>query len=97
MKEKEILNIIYDSLDDLNQMNPDNKLDKKQDTQLYGKNGKLDSLGLVNLILSIEDKLYEKTTSKISLADDKAFSESSSPFHDIKSLVNFIDKKINDL
>ena len=96
MKEKEILDIIYASIDEFNQINSDIKLEKNKDTQLYSKKGKLDSLGLVNLILAIEDKLYEKTAIKISLADDKAFSESSSPFFDVKSLEQFIHKKIDE-
>ena len=50
MKEKEILDIIYASIDEFNQINSDIKLEKNKDTQLYSKKGKLDSLGLVNVM-----------------------------------------------
>jgi acyl carrier protein len=60
-------------------------------TNIYGEKGNFDSLGLVNLIVEIEDKVYKKFNKKIVLADEKAMSRKHSPFKDVQSLVNYIE------
>jgi acyl carrier protein len=50
----------------------------------------LDSLGLVTLILNIEDKLSEKFGLNITLADDRAMSQKNSPFRSTESLTEYI-------
>ena len=96
-KEKIITDIIFAAIDDYNDLNPkDKKITKGKTTILYSKNGKIDSLGLVNLILAIEEKVFEQLNVNITLADDSAFSEKSSPFKDIQSLIEFIQKKLNE-
>lgn len=95
--EKRITDIIFSAIDDYNELNSNTKkIVKNKTTILYGKNGKLDSLGLVNLILSIEEQLLEKLGKNITLADDSAFSEKSSPFKNVPSLIKFIQKKLDD-
>jgi len=96
MNNENIIEIIYLAIDDYNQINPNNVIIKDPETLLYGKEGKLDSLGLVNLILSIEDRLLDKYSKNISLADDKAFSERTSPFSNISTLAEFIRNKIDN-
>ena len=72
----------------------DDKIDlsKGSQTELFSGNGVLDSLGLVNLILSIEDKLSEEFDISISLASEKAMSQKISPFKSIESLHNYIQE-----
>lgn len=60
------------------------------DSQLYGKAGVLDSLGLVRLIAELEEEIYEKTNKSITLADEKAMSQKSSPFRSVTSLSEYI-------
>jgi acyl carrier protein len=43
-------------------------------TALYGGDGSLDSMALVNLIADIEEALAEKFGASIALADEKAMS-----------------------
>ncbi len=93
MKNEEILEIIYESVDNINEDLPKNKrLKKSQDTVLYGKGGQLDSLSLVNLIVSIENLIEEKYDKDIILADEKAMSLKNSPFRTIKTLSDYIHK-----
>ena len=53
---------------------------------LYGNNGPLDSLALVNLISDLEDLVSEEYDSIITLADEKAMSARNSPFLTIQTL-----------
>lgn len=48
------------------------KKDKSIDTILFGKSGKLDSLGLVNLIITIKQKIEEKLCTAITTANERA-------------------------
>ncbi len=96
MNKEDIINIIYLAIDDYKQINPNSLIAKESNTLLYGQDGKLDSLGLVNLILAIEEKLLDNFNKSISLADDKAFSEKTSPFSSVSVLADFIYNKIDD-
>ena len=96
MNKEDIIEIIYLAIDDYNQINTSNMIMKDPNTPLYGQAGKLDSLGLVNLILVIEERLLDKYNKNISLADDKAFSERTSPFSNVSTLTEFIYKKNNN-
>lgn len=60
-------------------------------TPLYGKNGILDSLGLVQLIADAEDEIYNKYNKTITIADEKAMSMKFSPFRSIASLTDYIE------
>ncbi len=87
--KSEITAIIFECIDDINQQE---KLNIPKDTKalLFGRGGHLDSLGLVNLIVAVEEKVNEKYDTAISLVDEKAMSQKSSPFMNVESLVNYI-------
>jgi acyl carrier protein len=92
----DILLIIYEAIDDLNlDLNDEEKIEKSESTEIFGSNSRIDSMGLVNLITVIEEKLEEKTGKFISIADEKAMSLSSSPFKNVLSLKNYIEDLIN--
>lgn len=65
-------------------------LNPNEETALYGFSGKLDSLSLVHLSVKIEEQLEEILELEISLVDDKAMSQSRSPFKNVGSLKNYI-------
>lgn len=68
----------------------------KSDTVLYGEEGVVDSLGLVNLITYIEEILHVKYELEIILADERAMSQKFSPFRTVQKLAEFIDKLIEE-
>ncbi len=70
------------------------KIDKH--TPVYGSNGYLDSLGLVNLVVALEEKVKETFNVSISLATEKAMSRTRSPFRDVKSLSLYLDELLSD-
>ena len=93
MKEEEIIEAIYEAIDDLNPLlKQEQRLEKSTQTILFGPLGKLDSMGLVSLIVATEGKIEEKFNVRLVLADEKAMSQKNSPFLSIESLANYISK-----
>lgn len=95
MKKKrynmDILQWIYDAVDEINEDLPEGeKLQKNEESQIFGSESPLDSMGLVNLITLIEQRIEEETGNFISIADEKAMSMQSSPFKTIATLRDYI-------
>ena len=57
------------------------------DTRLFGEN--LDSMGLVFLVTELESKIEEEQGVQVSLADERAMSEKTSPFRNVRTLVKY--------
>ena len=55
----------------------------------FGDDGLLDSLGLVALIVDVEEALSARTERRITLADDRAMSQTASPFRTVGSLADY--------
>jgi D-alanine--poly(phosphoribitol) ligase subunit 2 len=91
MREGEILQLIYEVIDEMNEQLPEaSRLDKSPGTILLGASGKLDSLGLVNLITLTEQKVEDAFGTTVVLADERALSEEESPFQTVASLSAYI-------
>ncbi|MCB0722460.1 MAG: acyl carrier protein [Ignavibacteriae bacterium] len=67
-----------------------------EDTPLYGKEGNLDSIALVNLIVAVETSVEDEFEKSITLADERAMSQESSPFKTIGSLADYVIQLINE-
>ena len=61
------------------------------DTPLFGRNGLLDSLGLVSLVVAVEQAIEDRFGVALSLADEKALSQTQSPYRTIASLAAYAD------
>ncbi len=59
-------------------------------TVLFGPGAKLDSMGLVTLVVDVEQQLQQTFNLTITLADDRAMSQRSSPFRTIGTLRDYI-------
>lgn len=78
-------------IDELNEQWPeDERIEKSGETILYGESGRLDSVGLVNLIVAAEEAIEMEFGAPITLADERAMSLESNPFETISSLVDYI-------
>jgi len=93
--KKEIIGIIFNSIEEINQQN-DTHIVKDINTKLFGGNSELDSLGLVNLIVSIEEAINNGYNVSISIADEKAMSQKHSPFRSVDTLADYIVKLLNE-
>jgi len=63
-------------------------------TPLFGQNGILDSLGLVTLVVTVEQAITDAFGVSISLADEQAMSQRHSPYRTIGSLAEYADRVI---
>lgn len=86
-----IINVVYRSIEEVNSF-LENKISLEEGliTPLFGKKGQLDSLGLVNLIVVVEQNIEDEFDVNISLADERALSQKRSPFRTIGSLADYI-------
>lgn len=91
MRKKIVLSI-YDSIDSLNAQNLDEQpIAKSENTVLFGSNSNLDSLGLINLIVTVEQNIEDELDTTITLADERAMSQETSPFRTVGTLTDYIE------
>ena len=65
------------------------------ETVLLGEGGCLDSLGLVTLVVALEEAIEDRYSKVVALADEKAFSEDRSPFRTVGSLALFASQVVS--
>ena len=88
---------IYKSIDEVNsQMSKEEKLIKSPDTVLYGESSSIDSIGLINIIVTVEQNIEDDFEKSITLADQKAMSQKQSPFKTVESLAKYIQILIEE-
>jgi D-alanine--poly(phosphoribitol) ligase subunit 2 len=68
---------------------------RSSDTVLLGDGGAVDSLGLVRLVMMVERQIEDDFRAPISLTDEKAMSQRSSPFRTLGTLTNYIGTCLN--
>ncbi|KJK57076.1 hypothetical protein [Saccharothrix sp. ST-888] len=89
-RETVILRLIYEAIDVVNEgLPPGATLEKAPELALFGAEGRLDSLGLVELLAETELRLQDEFSVSVSLVDDKALSQRNSPFRSVASLANY--------
>ena len=98
IKIKSIETVIINSIKELNNnLSKDNKLELSKKTILFGKDGKLDSLGLVNLLVIMEQNIEDEFDVCIIIADERAMSQKHSPFRTIGTLADYIDMLLKEI
>lgn len=93
--KNDIVEIIFKSIEDINKEN-DIEVLKDLETKLFGSDSELDSILLVNLIVSVEESIEELSGEYIPIADERAFSLEESPFKSIETLVDHIETLLNE-
>ncbi len=88
-----VIAVIYEALDEMHGLEG-KKLVKAPDTILFGKGAGIDSIGLVNLVVTVEQGLEDKFGKALTLANERAMSEKSSPFRTVKSLADYILREL---
>jgi acyl carrier protein len=90
MEKNEIEQIIFEALELANQSRKSTeKIMIAPNAKLFGKDGQLDSMALVALLIDIEDALQDRGY-QITLSDERAMSLIRSPFEDVPSLTEFV-------
>ncbi len=96
LKEK-VSKAVYEAIDVLNeQLDGGQKLEKKPETLLLGKGGKLDSIGFVNLIVLLEEHCQAECGVTISLTDSLGTMSDDNPFQTVQSLIDYLHQLVRD-
>ena len=72
---------------------PDEQLLIHPQARIFGGDSTLDSLGLVSLLIDIEDTFADQNI-EIRLSDDRAMSQKRSPYRDVPTLVAYLYEQI---
>ena len=102
MKTDKIYSALYEAIDELNELLPEEKrLGKSPSTVLFSragftKSGILDSMDLVNLIVTVEEKIQKHFVVEVDLSDEQLFADRISKMHTLEQLAGFIEQKLKE-
>ncbi|MDP8208362.1 MAG: hypothetical protein P9L92_16975 [Candidatus Electryonea clarkiae] len=90
--------VIDAAIDEVNQLRPvKQRISKSPETILIGKSGALDSLGLINLLVAIEEKAEDLFDVELSLGLEASMEEQQSTFSNINNLTDYIAKVLEEI
>ena len=91
MLDKQLaLEAIFVAVDELNgQLAADQKLSKTPNTALTGDGSPLDSLGLINLLVAVEQTIATTHGINLHLLDETLLGDPEGPYHTVDSLATY--------
>jgi acyl carrier protein len=88
--QHDLVALIVKTLQELNaQQEKKAPIELGSETPLFGRSGILDSVGLVTLVVAVEQAIEDELGVSVSLADEKAMSQRSSPYRSIGALAEY--------
>ena len=85
-----MVRIVTDALNDEIAASVDEAVgDVSEETPLLGEGAPIDSLGLVSVIVQVEEHLSSEFGISVSLVDEKAMSQKNSPFRSVGALATY--------
>lgn len=94
---QEVIDCIYAAIDDMNADRGDKPpLVKSPETTLHGTTAALDSLGLINFIVAVEEHLEQRFETSIVLSDDRSLSQEPSPFESVTALAGYVEMLLSE-
>ena len=91
---QEIVELIIETAKELGEDEIGISVDLTENTVLFGKEGVLDSMGLVTLIVAVEQAIEDRYEKSAGLADEKAMSEAKSPYRSVATLAEYAVREI---
>jgi acyl carrier protein len=92
-----ILECIYLAIDEANEdRSPKPPLEKSPETPIHGTADGLDSLGLINFVVAVEEHVERELGVAIVLGDERALSHEPSPFESVRALVDYTDGLLSE-
>lgn len=87
--------LIFSTIDEVNgQLPPEGRLEKSSDTVIVGDGGVLDSLGVINFLVSLEEKVAGATGKSVALLRDDLMEKQNSALHTVASINQYIDENM---
>ena len=94
---EEITRMLFGVIDELNQLRPaEEHLEKNLETPLAGDSGRLDSAGLINLIVVTEQRAAADLGRPLLLTDDRTLSQVNQVFRTLGTLADYIQLRLNE-
>lgn len=91
VSKESVTDMVYRVIDGINaHARGKKKLEKSLDCRLYGDGGNLDSMDLVGFIVDIEHRISRDFGVSVSLANEKALSQTNSPFKTLGTLIDYV-------
>ena len=89
-KREKLIQLIFRAVDQVNGHLPnESHLEKSLETILSGEEAKLDSLGLISLIVALEQELEKEFGISVTLVDETTMSQDHNPFRTIRTLADY--------
>ena len=95
MELNSVKKIVIDSLMSVLDENGIKNISVDDNTEIFGSKSIIDSLQLINLIVKIEEDVYDQVGKEIIVVDEAAVIVGNSPFQTVESLTEFVYKKIS--
>src|SRR5436309_384939 len=90
MEVPQIREVVLQAIERINlARRPKDRLEVSVNAPIFGPGSGLDSLGLVALLIEVEEALQD-AGHDVTLSDARAMSQTQSPFRDVPSLVAFM-------
>ncbi len=89
-----IINIVDQALNELNDTYFDKPIKFNDDIILFGRNGVMDSMAVMQFLVSIEDAIQEEFGLDIELAKPSLFNRKSNALETKQKLIAYIDSNI---
>ena len=94
--DNRIRQTVFAALDELNgQLPVSRRIAKEDDAPLTGVEGTLDSLGVVNLIAILEQKIEERLGTTVDLLDSGLLGDGE-PLQSVNTLIGFLASALNE-
>jgi acyl carrier protein len=96
MELNSVKKIVIDSLMSVLDENGIKNISVDDNTEIFGSKSIIDSLQLISLIVKIEEDVFDQVGKEIIVVDEAAVIVGNSPFQTVKSLTEFVYKKISE-
>jgi D-alanine--poly(phosphoribitol) ligase subunit 2 len=97
MQRSEVVDLIVQKIRDVNPPTlAAGGIELGAETRLFGNKGVFDSIGLVSLIVEVEQGLADACGVNITLADERAMSQKHSPFRTVDTLAQYAVQLLAD-
>lgn len=88
---EKVTSLVFEALaEHFEQIDSDAPVPTSTDAVLFGAGAVLDSLGLVNVVVALEDKLLAEYNREVWLTDERALMQAESPYRTVESMSRYI-------
>jgi len=95
MELQDVRRTVFRAIDELNEQRPPaERIAPADDVRLVGFDGGLDSLGIVNLVAILEQRIEGDLHQSVSLIDDDVLADASRHFRTVGTTVSYLASRL---